>query len=146
MRRVPFLTKQAKQKRQAFARQFLDWPAEKWSKVIFLDEMAVERFRGRRRRVWRSRGERDREDCSQPVVPHGGGVKLHVQGFFSSDGRFDSLEKYTPTLTSAKHAALLGATLALQLPRRPRVRKRYWLLQPHWGPAARVCTHSFPLH
>jgi len=61
-RRVPYRTKLAKEKRLAFAKTHKDWTAQNWGKVIFLDEMAVERFRSKRRGVWRARGERGRED------------------------------------------------------------------------------------
>ena len=59
---IPYLTKLAKEKRLAFAKTHTGWTAQNWGKVIFLDEMAVERFRSKRRGVWRARGERGRED------------------------------------------------------------------------------------
>ena len=82
----PLLTQKMKAKRLDFAKRYVDWTTEQWSKVMFSDESRFVTFSNRRRSVRRPLGS-DRNDprFTQKTVKHPASVM--VWGCFSAKGR-----------------------------------------------------------
>jgi hypothetical protein len=82
----PLLGTKNVRKRLAFAKKYVNWTTEQWSRVLWTDETKIELF-GARRRVFvrRFNGERFRSFCLSPTMKFGGGSIL-LWGAISSNG------------------------------------------------------------
>jgi transposase len=63
----PLITERTARLRYRWAKVHLNWPIEKWGKIMFSDECSVERGSGKRRSwVWRRASQRFDKDKVQP--------------------------------------------------------------------------------
>ena len=74
VRKKPHLTKEHKRKRVEFARCYKNYTVLDWLQVVFSDTSQFQLFRNNGRAfVLRKPGEVCREDCTEPMLEHGGG-------------------------------------------------------------------------
>lgn len=85
-RKKPFISATNKKKRIGFAKEYIHWSTESWSKVLFSDESKFCIFGSNGRlRVWRKTGDAFNPKHTIKTVKHGGGG-LMVWGCMSAAG------------------------------------------------------------